>query len=66
MPDGVRPIYCKDCLSISKTEKKREAEERLKKKQEELGIVAVLPDDNKKDRDGISLQDAVKQGVVKF
>ncbi|MCK5061875.1 type IV secretion system DNA-binding domain-containing protein [Candidatus Parcubacteria bacterium] len=35
-PDGVRPIYCKDCLSIVKQEKKNDFENRRLEKREEL------------------------------
>lgn len=35
-PDGVRPIYCKDCLSIAKKEKSDELQRRLDAKQKEL------------------------------
>ncbi|MDO8259998.1 MAG: TraM recognition domain-containing protein, partial [Candidatus Magasanikbacteria bacterium] len=35
-PDGVRPIYCKDCLSAAKKEKSDELQRRLQAKQKEL------------------------------
>jgi len=35
-PDGVRPVYCKDCLVKVKEEKKQEMESRKKAKQAEL------------------------------
>jgi CxxC-x17-CxxC domain-containing protein len=35
-PDGIRPVYCKDCLSFLREEKKNEVELRKKSKQEEL------------------------------
>jgi CxxC-x17-CxxC domain-containing protein len=35
-PDGIRPVYCKDCLSIIKEEKKLEAEKRKLAKKNEL------------------------------
>ena len=35
-PDGVRPIYCKDCLTDIKDGKKANEEERMSRKQEEL------------------------------
>lgn len=35
-PDGIRPVYCKDCLSKSREEKRQEIEARKKSKQEEL------------------------------
>lgn len=35
-PDGLRPVFCKQCLSLSKDERKAELENRQKMKQEEL------------------------------
>jgi CxxC-x17-CxxC domain-containing protein len=35
-PDGIRPVYCKQCLSEIKKERKREIEERKKAKAAEL------------------------------
>jgi len=40
-PDGVRPVYCKECLSILREEKAREASERKKMKQAELAHYEV-------------------------
>ena len=43
VPDGVRPVYCKDCLSKKKEEKRLELEERhaAKQKEKELLIEEV-------------------------
>ena len=35
-PDGVRPVYCKECLSLLRQEKKNEEEKRRRAKEEEL------------------------------
>jgi CxxC-x17-CxxC domain-containing protein len=35
-PDGIRPVFCKDCLVIARDEKRREQENRKKLKEEEL------------------------------
>ncbi len=55
-PDGVRPVFCKACLSALKEEKRREAEERRRAKQEELKklqqlekIKKIAPNSIKKD-----------------
>lgn len=40
-PDGVRPVYCKDCLSDIKKEKQEEAEKRKELKQEEVKKLTV-------------------------
>lgn len=68
MPDGVRPIFCRDCLSLAKKEKKQEIEDRLEAKKKELaGInkqadspqaVAAVP--------SLSLSQAIKSGPVNF
>lgn len=36
VPDGIRPVYCKDCLNKLKDEKNKEAEQRRIAKEEEL------------------------------
>ena len=36
VPDGIRPIFCKDCLSTAKNEKKKDAELRMRAKEQEL------------------------------
>ncbi|MFH0892006.1 MAG: type IV secretion system DNA-binding domain-containing protein [Candidatus Falkowbacteria bacterium] len=41
-PDGIRPVYCKDCLSLAREEKKREIEDRKKAKDEELSRLEAV------------------------
>lgn len=41
VPDGIRPIYCKNCLSLAKEEKRKELETRKQAKQNELTEVKV-------------------------
>lgn len=36
VPDGIRPVYCKDCLSLAKKEKSDEVQKRLEAKKLEL------------------------------
>jgi len=36
IPDGIRPIFCKECLAIKRQEKKTELDERKQAKSEEL------------------------------
>jgi len=36
IPDGVRPVFCKDCLSLKRQEKKNEIDSRKQAKAEEL------------------------------
>jgi len=40
-PDGVRPVYCKDCLSLAKKEKSDELQKRLDAKKRELENLQV-------------------------
>lgn len=39
VPDGIRPIYCKDCLKKIRDEKDKEMEIRKRKKEEELRLL---------------------------
>ena len=41
IPDGVRPVYCANCLKVKKEEKNKEFEERKKAKAEELSLTAL-------------------------
>ncbi|MEI6597092.1 MAG: type IV secretion system DNA-binding domain-containing protein [bacterium] len=73
IPDGVRPIFCKDCLSLVKKEKKQEVEGRLEAKKRELVGLAVKPSfetsknfSDNKDRPAVSLGQAIKSGPVNF
>lgn len=42
-PDGIRPIFCKDCLSLIKKEKRIELEARKQAKEQELKSIAEPP-----------------------
>ena len=73
VPDGIRPIFCKDCLSLAKKEKKQEFESRLEAKKRELYSIS---NNNKseirenfssvKSVPAISLGQAIKGGPVNF
>lgn len=41
-PDGIRPVYCQNCLTLKKEEKKVEADLRLKLKKAELEKMRVV------------------------
>jgi CxxC-x17-CxxC domain-containing protein len=43
VPDGVRPVFCKDCLNIKRQEKKTELDSRKQAKVEELKNLAASP-----------------------
>lgn len=71
VPDGVRPVYCKDCLSIAREEKSRELENRKKAKQAELTRLDTKPlqsTPKKKEEqiDSISLNDVKNIKPTKF
>jgi CxxC-x17-CxxC domain-containing protein len=59
-PDGIRPVYCKDCLGLLKKEKREEEENRKKAKQSELaGIKESAPQE-------LSLDQALKSKPIDF
>src|SRR5680860_322860 len=71
-PDGVRPVFCKDCLSLKKEEKRLEAEIRKKNKELENKAYsqAETKNSNKKDEseseNTISLSDLGQKKPVDF
>jgi len=50
LPDGIRPVYCKDCLSLARQEKKREIEDRKNAKAEELNKLENSEAEQEKER----------------
>ena len=58
-PDGVRPVFCKDCLSVLREEKRQEVENRKKIKQTELEKV-------EQEEKAISLSDLSQAHPVEF
>jgi CxxC-x17-CxxC domain-containing protein len=60
MPDGIRPVYCKNCLTTIKKEKQFEIETRKKAKLTELEIM-----DNT-ENNAITLKDALTMKPIKF
>lgn len=71
VPDGIRPIFCKSCLTLAKNEKKEELEKRRLAKQKELEDLEKQKSNqdfsfkNEKVSE-ISLRDALNMGVVDF
>lgn len=75
-PDGVRPVYCKDCLGQIKQEKQNETENRKKAKETEIKKSSVSKqslDDvgqissNKENKiEGLSLNQAMKKNPTSF
>ena len=57
-PDGIRPVFCKECLSIKRQEKKEDLENRKQQKTEELKKVETVP--------SISLSDLSQVQPVDF
>ena len=60
-PDGIRPIYCKDCLSHSRNEKRGEVEERRRLKKLELNKIRQL-----EEQEAISIDKALTMKPVNF
>ncbi len=58
-PDGVRPIFCRECLSKTKQERKEEIEQRKNAKKIELGKL-------KQEEKTMSLKEAVSSEPIKF
>ncbi|MEA3450215.1 MAG: CxxC-x17-CxxC domain-containing protein [Patescibacteria group bacterium] len=63
-PDGVRPVYCRDCLSLEKQEKKDEIEKRKRAKKEEM---ARLDEKSKEaSKAELSLSEAINKKTIIF
>ncbi|MEA1962714.1 MAG: type IV secretion system DNA-binding domain-containing protein [Patescibacteria group bacterium] len=66
-PDGIRPVYCRDCLTIIREEKKQEFENRKELKNKELKEIKNNPDDAViQNVSAVSLKDALAKPPVKF
>ncbi|PLX22274.1 hypothetical protein C0584_00005, partial [Candidatus Parcubacteria bacterium] len=65
VPDGVRPIYCRQCLTVAKTEKRNDLEERKLAKKKELERLEKAEQEKPKVKE-ISLSDAMGMGAVDF
>ncbi|NCB20437.1 MAG: hypothetical protein EOM88_00735 [Clostridia bacterium] len=63
IPDGVRPVFCKDCLAIKRQEKKEETEKRKLAKEQEL---QVSYNQAKSNGPSLSLADLNKARPVDF
>ncbi len=63
VPDGIRPIFCKDCLAIAKKEKQSEVETRKKMKMRELEKISPAEIDS---RPEMSLSQLSKDNIVSF
>lgn len=67
IPDGIRPVLCRDCLAKSRLEKKGEFEVRKRNKEQELKQVENRPfmkEFHKQEE--APLRDAIKRGTVDF
>jgi CxxC-x17-CxxC domain-containing protein len=63
VPDGVRPVFCKDCLALKRQEKKVETESRQKAKEVELNNLQAQ---TKIEGPALSLADLHKAQPVDF
>ncbi len=59
VPDGIRPVYCKNCLEQLRDEKSKEAEARRKLKEQELQRLS-------QDEAGLPLSQAIRSQTVDF
>ena len=68
LPDGVRPVYCKDCLSLIRLEKRGEVDNRRQAKRAELSKLEAEPraETPQEEFKPISLRDALKMDPVVF
>lgn len=57
MPDGIRPVFCKECLAQAREKKRNEIETRKKAKTEEI---------NKIKQEELSLDEVIKKQPVDF
>jgi len=65
-PDGIRPVYCKECLSALREEKRQEVELRKKKKQEELKRIEEEDSVKMESEEELSLEEIRKIRPVDF
>lgn len=65
-PDGIRPVYCKDCLSIIRKEKSSEVEQRKKAKEIELKKLEMEEASSREKQEVVSLKDALSMEPVSF
>jgi len=65
-PDGLRPVFCKDCLIIVRQEKKAQTETRAKIKEIELRAISGAEDIAEIVVPEISLGTALNMGAVNF
>jgi CxxC-x17-CxxC domain-containing protein len=65
-PDGIRPVYCKDCLSIIRKDKNSEFENRLRAKQAELKKLESEDIVTTRKIEPVSLSDALTMKPVMF
>ncbi|MFH1255081.1 MAG: type IV secretion system DNA-binding domain-containing protein [bacterium] len=68
IPDGIRPVFCRDCLSILKKERKQEIEKRIeiKKMEMEKSGKRQIIDNIQNSASSISLGQAIQSGPVNF
>ncbi|MBU0722454.1 type IV secretion system DNA-binding domain-containing protein [Patescibacteria group bacterium] len=73
VPDGIRPIFCKNCLSLVKKEKRQAIEDRLEVKKTELAVFSAKTNpeiredfSSAKIAPAIGLGQAIKNGPVNF
>lgn len=73
IPDGIRSVFCKDCLGVFKKERKLAMDKRMEYKKRELSNsqekqnpIERVNFQNVKSRPSISLEQAIQDGPVNF
>lgn len=66
IPDGIRPVLCRDCLAKSRLEKKEELETRKRIKEQELKQVDNRPFKREFSQEGMPISDAINKKTVDF
>ncbi|MEK7557765.1 MAG: type IV secretion system DNA-binding domain-containing protein [Patescibacteria group bacterium] len=64
-PDGIRPVFCKECLAQARLKKQQNIETKIIAKEEETGDLIAKENDNTK-KQGVSLQEAFSSNPVNF
>jgi len=65
LPDGIRPVFCKDCLVLARREKRQEIDTRKEAKKEELRKLRFEEQTVAENKE-LTLDQAIGQGPVDF
>lgn len=65
-PDGIRPVFCRDCLSILRNEKREEMENRKQVKAKEIKKLSIEDKAGQSEEKGLSLNELTRKQPVDF